>query len=50
MLERALIGTKRYYLLLAVLAGIFGVGFLFYLQQLKFGLGITGMGRDVSWG
>ena len=50
MLERALIGTKRYYLLLAVLAGIFGVGFLFYLQQLKFGLGITGMGLDVSWG
>ncbi len=50
MLEKALIGTKRYYLLLAVLAGIFAVGFLFYLQQLKFGLGITGMGRDVSWG
>lgn len=50
MLEKALVGTKRYYLLLAVLAGIFAVGFLFYLQQLKFGLGITGMGRDVSWG
>jgi len=50
MLEKALVGTKRYYLLLAVLAGIFAVGFLFYLQQLKVGLGITGMGRDVSWG
>ena len=50
MLEKALVGTKRYYLLLAVLAGIFAVGFLFYLQQLKVGLGITGIGRDVSWG
>jgi molybdopterin-containing oxidoreductase family membrane subunit len=50
MLEKAIVGTKRYYLLLAVLAGIFAVGFLFYLQQLQVGLGITGMGRDVSWG
>jgi molybdopterin-containing oxidoreductase family membrane subunit len=50
MLEKALVGTKKYYMLLAVLAGIFAVGFLFYLQQLKVGLGITGMGRDVSWG
>jgi len=50
MLEKALVGTKRYYLLLAILAGIFALGFLFYLKQLQFGLGITGMGRDVSWG
>jgi Ni/Fe-hydrogenase subunit HybB-like protein len=50
MLEKALVGTKRYYALLAILAGIFALGFLFYLKQLQFGLGITGMGRDVSWG
>ncbi|OGP71809.1 MAG: menaquinol oxidoreductase, partial [Deltaproteobacteria bacterium RBG_13_58_19] len=50
MLEKALVGTKRYYGLLGILAVIFGVGFLFYLQQLKTGLGITGLGRDVSWG
>jgi len=50
MLEKALVGTKRYYTLLAILAGIFALGFLFYLKQLQFGLGITGMGRDVSWG
>lgn len=50
MLEKALIGTKRYYGLLAILAGIFALGFLFYLKQLNFGLGITGMSRDVSWG
>ena len=50
MLEKALVGSKRYYGLLAILAGIFAIGFLFYLKQLQFGLGITGMGRDVSWG
>ncbi|MHB9073474.1 MAG: sulfate reduction electron transfer complex DsrMKJOP subunit DsrP [Desulfobaccales bacterium] len=50
MLEKALIGTKRYYGLLAILAGMFALGFFFYLKQLHFGLGITGMGRDVSWG
>lgn len=50
MLEKALVGSKRYYALLAILAAIFGVGFLMYLRQLNFGLGITGLGRDVSWG
>jgi Ni/Fe-hydrogenase subunit HybB-like protein len=50
MLEKALVGTKRYYGLLAILAGLFALGFLFYLKQLNFGLGITGLSRDVSWG
>ncbi|MDD2902085.1 MAG: polysulfide reductase NrfD [Syntrophales bacterium] len=50
MLEKALVGTKRYYMLLAILMGIFALGFLFYLRQLQVGLSITGMGRDVSWG
>jgi Ni/Fe-hydrogenase subunit HybB-like protein len=50
MLEKALVGTKRYYTLLAILTGIFALGFMFYLKQLHVGLGITGMGRDVSWG
>jgi molybdopterin-containing oxidoreductase family membrane subunit len=50
MLEKALVGSKRYYILLGILAAIFGVGFLLYLRQLTFGLGITGLGRDVSWG
>jgi molybdopterin-containing oxidoreductase family membrane subunit len=35
---------------MAFLLGIIGIGFLFYLKQLDFGLGITGMSRDVSWG
>jgi Ni/Fe-hydrogenase subunit HybB-like protein len=50
MLEKALIGTKRYYGLLAILASIFALGFFFYLKQLHVGLSITGMSRDVSWG
>jgi Ni/Fe-hydrogenase subunit HybB-like protein len=50
MLEKALVGTKRYYGLLAILAGIIALGFMFYLKQLHYGLGITGMSRDVSWG
>jgi molybdopterin-containing oxidoreductase family membrane subunit len=37
-------------MLLGVLFFFMVVGTYFYLQQLSFGLGITGMGRDVSWG
>jgi molybdopterin-containing oxidoreductase family membrane subunit len=50
MLENALTGSKRYYTLLGILGGLVLLGFLVYLRQLHFGLGITGMGRDVSWG
>ncbi len=50
MLEKALRGSRGYWLWIALLMGIIGVGFLFYLQQLRDGLTITGMGRDVSWG
>ena len=50
MLEYAIKGDKKYWGLLAVLGGIAGIGALFYLWQFKFGLGITGMSRDVSWG
>ncbi|MFH1983592.1 MAG: sulfate reduction electron transfer complex DsrMKJOP subunit DsrP [Pseudomonadota bacterium] len=50
MLEYAIKGDKKYWGLLAVLGGIAGIGVLFYLWQFKFGLGITGMSRDVSWG
>jgi Ni/Fe-hydrogenase subunit HybB-like protein len=50
MLEKALHGTKGYFLWIAILLGLIGVGFLCYLKQLNYGLGITGMSRDVSWG
>jgi Ni/Fe-hydrogenase subunit HybB-like protein len=51
MLENAFTGTKRYYGLLAALLGLFGIGAFFYFtRQFTTGLGITGLGRDVSWG
>lgn len=50
MLELAFKGSKRYYGWMTALLAVIGVGFGFYLWQLSFGLGITGMSRDVSWG
>jgi len=50
MLEKALTGSKKYYGLIATLLAVIGVGFICYLWQFSFGLGITGMSRDVSWG
>ena len=50
MLEKALTGTKKYYGWITVLLAVIGVGFACYLWQFQFGLGITGMSRDVSWG
>ncbi len=50
MLELAFKGNKYYWGWLVALLGAIGVGFAFYFWQLDFGLGITGMSRDVSWG
>jgi len=50
MLEKALTGSRRYWAWIFFLLAIIGVGFIFYLRQLSYGLGITGMSRDVTWG
>ncbi|HET6488552.1 MAG TPA: NrfD/PsrC family molybdoenzyme membrane anchor subunit [Syntrophales bacterium] len=50
MLEKALTGTRRYAIWVAALLALAGLGFFFYLRQLDYGLGLTGMSRDVSWG
>ena len=50
MLELALKGNKKYFGWITALLVLIGIGFGTYLQQLRFGLGITGMSRDVSWG
>ena len=50
MLELALKGGKKYYGWMTFLLIIVGIGFLLYLRQLDFGLGITGLSRDASWG
>ncbi len=50
MFEKALHGTRRYWTWIFCLFAIIGVAFLAYLRQLDYGLGITGMSRDVTWG
>ncbi len=50
MLETALKGNKGYWAWVMLLLGVIGAGFLCYLYQFMFGLQITGMSRDVSWG
>ncbi len=50
MLETALKGSKKYWVLLLVLLGLHGIGATAFLYQLTKGLTVTGMSRDVSWG
>ena len=50
MLEHALKGTKKYWAWIFSLSIVIGIGVYFYLKQFHFGLGITGLSRDVSWG
>ncbi len=50
MLELALTGGRRYWKWIAFLVVMIGVGAGVFSRQLEFGLGITGLSRDVSWG
>ncbi len=50
MFEKALTGSRRYWTWIFFLIAVAGIGTLTYLQQFKYGLGITGLSRDVSWG
>ncbi|HQT91198.1 MAG TPA: polysulfide reductase NrfD [Candidatus Kryptobacter bacterium] len=50
MLEHAFRGSKRYWIWLAILSLVILTGFYFYLRQFGYGLGLTGMSRNVSWG
>lgn len=50
MLEKALTGDRRFWGWVLFLLVIIGAGCISYFRQLYFGLGITGMSRDVSWG
>jgi molybdopterin-containing oxidoreductase family membrane subunit len=50
MLEKALTGSRKYWIWIFFLLALSGVGFLAYLLQLRDGLGITGLSRDVTWG
>jgi len=50
MIEQGIQGSKGYLAWLALLGLVAGTGFYAYLQQLEYGLGVTGMSRDISWG
>ena len=50
MLEKALHGSKLYWAWVALLLVCIGVGVAAYANQFSYGLGLTGMSRDVSWG
>lgn len=50
MLDKALTGSRRYWTWILILLAFIGIGFLFYLKQFSYGLGLTGLSRDVSWG
>ncbi|MBW1635034.1 MAG: polysulfide reductase NrfD [Deltaproteobacteria bacterium] len=50
MIEKVFKGNSRYWMWLAILSAFVGVGAICYIRQYLFGLGLTGMGRDLSWG
>ncbi|MDR1184828.1 MAG: polysulfide reductase NrfD [Coriobacteriales bacterium] len=50
MLEKALSGSRRYYGWLVVLLAVIAIGIVAYIRQFNYGLGLTGMSRDVTWG
>jgi molybdopterin-containing oxidoreductase family membrane subunit len=50
VLEKALKGSRGYGIWVAFLLLLVAIGFFFYVKQLDYGLGITGLSRDVSWG
>ncbi len=50
MLEKALKGNKYYWMWLAFLGTFMAIGAICYVRQYNYGLGLTGMSRDVSWG
>jgi molybdopterin-containing oxidoreductase family membrane subunit len=50
MIEKALVGSRRYWAWMLGLLAVVAVGLLCYFRQLTYGLGITGLSRNVTWG
>jgi molybdopterin-containing oxidoreductase family membrane subunit len=50
MIEKALTGGKGYKAWMLLLLAVMAAGFGAYMKQYYYGLGVTGMSRDVSWG
>jgi len=50
LLEKAVVGSRRYWIWLGSLSFVILLGFLSYLRQFDYGLGLTGMSQNVTWG
>ena len=50
MIEKALKGTPVYWGWLALLLALMVLGAACYIRQFNYGMALTGMGRDLSWG
>jgi molybdopterin-containing oxidoreductase family membrane subunit len=50
MFEKAVVGSRKYWMWILCLTAVIVAGFACYLRQLSYGLAITGLSRDVSWG
>jgi Ni/Fe-hydrogenase subunit HybB-like protein len=50
MLEKAMTGDRRYWGWVGMLLILMAAGSYCYLRQLNYGLGLTGLSRDVTWG
>jgi len=50
MIDKAFVGSKKYWSWVIILLGLIGIGTLAYLYQFENGLGVTGLSRDVTWG
>lgn len=50
MIEHAFRGNAKYWGWLLLLSLVILAGFYFYMRQFSYGLGLTGMSRNVSWG
>ena len=50
MFEKALKGNKYYWVWLTILGMFMFIAAICYIRQFNYGLGLTGMSRDVSWG
>ncbi len=50
MIEKVLKGSPSFYIWLATLGALIGLGVIAYIFQLTMGLQLTGLSRDVSWG
>jgi len=50
MIEKVLKGNSKYWMWLAFLSAFIAVGAICYIRQFIYGMGLTGMGRDLTWG